>query len=77
MSLKINAKIRFGHFFVCLTLSSVMRRPVQLINNSCGLKELIIPRFHEKVYLGKNVAGQLFIFTLDTPPKKNKESFTE
>ena len=41
MRLKIYAKIRFGHFFVFLALSSVICRPVHLFNTSCGLKVLI------------------------------------
>ena len=40
MKLKICAKIRFGHFFVFLALSSICR-PVHLFNTSCGLKVLI------------------------------------
>ena len=41
MRLKIYAKIRFGHFFVFLALSSVICRPVHLFNTSCGLKVII------------------------------------
>ena len=42
MRLKIHAaKIRLGHFFVFLALSSVIYGPVYLFNTSCGLKVLI------------------------------------
>ena len=41
MRLKIYAKIRFGHFFVFLALSSVICWPVHLFDTSCRLKVLI------------------------------------
>ena len=43
-------------------------RPVHLFNTSCGLKVLIEKNLTKNIYLGKNLAEQLFIFTLDTPP---------
>ena len=68
MRVKIYAKIRFGHFYVFLLLSSVICRPVHLFNTSCGLKVLIKKGLIKKIYLGKNLVEQLFTFTLDTPP---------
>ena len=55
-------KDKIWSFFVFLALSSVICLPVHLFNTFCGLKVKL------KIYLGKNLAEQLFIFTLDTPP---------
>ena len=68
MRLKIHAKIRLRHFFVFLALASMIYGPVHFFNTSCGLKVLIKKGLIKKIYLGKNLVEQLFIFTLDTPP---------
>ena len=65
---KDSCKDKIWSFFVFLALCSVICQPFHFFNTSCGLKVLIKKRFNQNVYLGKDLAEQLFIFTLDTPP---------
>ena len=54
MRLKIHAKIRLGHFFAFLALSSVIYGPVHLFNTSCGLKALMKKGLIKKLFREKS-----------------------
>ena len=54
MRLKIYAKVKFGHFFVFLALSSVICCPVHLFDTSCGLKVLIKKGLIKKIFREKS-----------------------
>ena len=55
-------------FCVFGSLSSVICRPVHLFNTYLWVKSTYQKWFNQNIYLGKNLAEQLLIFTLDTPP---------
>ena len=51
----------FGSLFYDMLTSS-------FIKYFFWVKSTYPKRFNQKIYLGRNLAEQLFIFTLDTPP---------
>ena len=72
MRLKIYAKIRFGHSFVFLALSSVICRPVHFFNTSCELKVLIKKGLIKKFIYGKIWQNNCLVLLWKRLPKKRK-----
>ena len=75
MTLKLYAKIRFGHFFVFLALCSVICRPVHLFNASCGLKVLIKKGLIKKKLFREKSGGAVVYFYFGHASLKRERIF--
>ena len=62
MRLKIHAKIRLGHFFVFLALSSVIYGTVCLFDTSCRLKVLIKKGLIKKIFREKSSGTVVYLY---------------